>query len=80
MIAQGLRVLRFTNDRILNDIENVLKEIAKYLSSLSERRTDEEEMAGRARRRPSPQPSPKGKGANNKNRTHPRWLKNLSIS
>jgi type I restriction enzyme R subunit len=42
MIAQGLRVLRFTNDRILNDTENVLKEIAKYLSSHSERRTDEE--------------------------------------
>jgi type I restriction enzyme R subunit len=63
MIAQGLRVLRFANDRILNDIENVLKEIAKYLSSLPERRTDEEEVAGPARRRPSPQPSPKGRGS-----------------
>ena len=33
MIAQGLRVLRFTNERILNETENVLKEIAVYLPS-----------------------------------------------
>ncbi len=33
MIAQGLRVLRFANDRILNDSEEVLEEIAKYLPS-----------------------------------------------
>ncbi len=39
MIAQGLRVLRFTNERILNDTEDVLEEIAKYLPSPSERRT-----------------------------------------
>ena len=39
MIAQGVRVLRFTNDRILNDTENVLEEIAKYLPSPSERST-----------------------------------------
>ncbi len=37
MIAQGLRVLRFTNDRILNETENVLEEIAKYLPSPSEK-------------------------------------------
>ena len=45
MIAQGLRVLRFTNDRILNDTENVLEEIAKHLLSSSERRTGEEDRS-----------------------------------
>jgi very-short-patch-repair endonuclease len=45
MIAQGLRVLRFTNDRILNDTENVLEEIVKYLPSASERRAEEEESS-----------------------------------
>jgi type I restriction enzyme R subunit len=33
MIAQGLRVLRFSNDRILNDTENVLDQIAVCLPS-----------------------------------------------
>ena len=33
MIEQGLRVLRFTNDRILNDTEKVLDEIAALLPS-----------------------------------------------
>ena len=47
MIAQGLRVLWFTNDRILNDIENVLEEIAKYLPSPSERRTEHEKRSRR---------------------------------
>jgi very-short-patch-repair endonuclease len=37
MIAQGLRVLRFTNNRILNDTENVLEEIVDYLCSHSGR-------------------------------------------
>jgi len=45
LIAQGLRVLRFTNDRILNDTENVLEEIAKYLSSPSERGIEEGESS-----------------------------------
>ena len=31
MISQGIRVLRFTNERILNDTEGVLDEIAKHL-------------------------------------------------
>ena len=31
MLSQGLRVLRFNNDQILNDTENVLREIAEYL-------------------------------------------------
>jgi very-short-patch-repair endonuclease len=63
MIAQGLRVLRFTNDRILNATEEVLEEIVKYLPLPSERGTGEEESSGAPRRRPSPQPSPKGRGS-----------------
>jgi very-short-patch-repair endonuclease len=31
MIAQGLRVLRFSNEQILNDADGILKEISKYL-------------------------------------------------
>jgi very-short-patch-repair endonuclease len=31
MISQGLRVLRFTNQQILNDTEKVLEEIVAYL-------------------------------------------------
>ena len=31
MISSGLRLLRFTNEQILDDPEMVLKEIAKYL-------------------------------------------------
>jgi len=31
MISQGIRVLRFTKERILNDTEGVLDEIAKHL-------------------------------------------------
>jgi very-short-patch-repair endonuclease len=33
MIAQGLRVLRFTNEQILNETEKVLDEIAGFLPS-----------------------------------------------
>ena len=62
MTAQGLRVLRFTNDRILNDTEAVLEEIAKYLPSPSESRAGEDESGRAARRKPSPRPSPKGRG------------------
>ena len=42
MIAQGLRVMRFTNEQILDDIESVLEEISKYLPSPSGRRVGEE--------------------------------------
>ena len=31
MVSQDVRVLRFTNQRILNDTESVLDEIVKYL-------------------------------------------------
>lgn len=41
MIAQGLRVLRFTNERILNDTAKVLDEIAKCLPSLTVREAGE---------------------------------------
>ncbi len=37
MIGQGLRVLRFSNEQILNDTQNVLDEIAGVLSSPSGR-------------------------------------------
>ncbi len=33
MRSQGLKVLRFSNERILNDIESVLGEIKRYLVS-----------------------------------------------
>ncbi len=42
MIAQGMRVLRFTNEQILNDTERVLEEISKHLPSPSGRRDGEE--------------------------------------
>jgi len=35
MIAQGLRVLRFTNWQVLKDTENVLAEIARHLPTTS---------------------------------------------
>jgi len=36
MIGQGVRVLRITNERILNDTLGVLEDIVKYLSSEKE--------------------------------------------
>lgn len=42
LVAQGLRVLRFTNERILNDTERVLMEIAKFLPSPLGRRAGDE--------------------------------------
>src|SRR5437867_8755009 len=42
MIAQGLRVLRFTNEQILNDTPSVLEQIKDYLPSPSGRRVGEE--------------------------------------
>jgi type I restriction enzyme R subunit len=40
MVSQGLRVLRFSNDQILNDTENVLREIAEYLVPSDEEASD----------------------------------------
>ena len=34
MVANGLRVLRFTNEQILDNPERILEEISKYLSSI----------------------------------------------
>ena len=43
MIAQGLCVLRFSNDRVLNETESVLDEIARHLSTQSQTRARKEE-------------------------------------
>ena len=37
MISQGLKVLRFSNERIINDIESVLDEIAAHLLGKNKR-------------------------------------------
>lgn len=42
MVAQGLRVLRFTNLQVLNEIEKVLEQIETYLPSPPGRRVGEE--------------------------------------
>ena len=42
MIAQGLRVLRISNDRVLNDTEGVLEEIAKYIRPHTKKKIGEE--------------------------------------
>jgi len=42
MIAQGLRVLRFTNDEIFSDTKIVLEKIMKNLPSPSGRRAGDE--------------------------------------
>jgi type I restriction enzyme R subunit len=42
MVGQGLRVLRFTNLQVLNEIEKVLEQIEKYLPSPLGRRVGEE--------------------------------------
>ena len=60
MIGQGLRVLRITNERILNDTGSVLEEIAQYLPSPVGRGAGGEGLAMTSR--PSPQPSPRGRG------------------
>ncbi len=44
MVAQGLRVLRFTNEQILNDTQRVLEEISKYLPSPSGKGNGEERL------------------------------------
>ena len=37
MIGQGLRILRFANEQILNDTQRVLEKIAKYLDATAVR-------------------------------------------
>ena len=40
MVSQGLRVLRFSNDQILNNTENILSEIAEHLVPSDEEASD----------------------------------------
>ena len=80
MTAQGLRVLRFANDRILNDTEEVLEEIAKHLPSPIGRREGKRGVAEvGSTSKPSPRPSPKGRGRKQQDRNHSRWIRNHSI-
>lgn len=60
MIGQGIRVVRITNERILNDTFKALEEIAHYLPSTLGRGAGGEGLP--ERNRPSPQPSPRGRG------------------
>jgi hypothetical protein len=60
MRRQGLKVLRFANERILNDTDGVLGEIQQHLPSPSGRGAGGEGL--RDATKPSPQPSPKGRG------------------
>ena len=59
MIAQGVRVLRIANERILNDTVSVLEQIAQYLPAPNVK-TRNEGLALTSS--PSPQPSPRGRG------------------
>jgi hypothetical protein len=75
MIAQGLRVLRFTNEQVFNDVENVILEIAKYLPSYrktkaslpSPFRIRAGETSGWSARDTSPLPNPLPKGEGDMN-------------
>jgi type I restriction enzyme R subunit len=63
MIEQGLRVLRFKNDMILNDTESVLEQIAACLPSPSGRRAGEEGLQTKPDVVNGFLPSPTGRGA-----------------
>jgi very-short-patch-repair endonuclease len=60
MIGQGLRVIRISNERILNDTENVLIDIALCLPYPSGRVAGGGGLATTSK--PSPRPSPRGRG------------------
>src|SRR5438045_4871054 len=60
MISLGLRILRISNERILNNTQNVLLELQQHLRSPSERGSENEVLA--APTKPSPRPSPRGRG------------------
>jgi very-short-patch-repair endonuclease len=60
MISQGLRIVRISNHRILNETESVLFEIQNHLSASSGSGVEGDEFA--TGRRPSPPPSPRGRG------------------
>ena len=74
LIAQGLWVLRFSNEQIVNDTENVLEKIAAYLPSPPGRRAGEE---GAQPERATDEvtddfPSPTGRGAGGEGAAHGR--------
>ncbi|MBA2527382.1 MAG: DEAD/DEAH box helicase family protein, partial [Pyrinomonadaceae bacterium] len=70
MIAQGLRVVRFSNDRILNDTENMLDEIAVYLPSPLGRGAGGEGLQSGIEPLNSGLPSPSGRGAGGEGAEH----------
>jgi len=72
MIAQGLRVLRFSNERIANDTENVLEEIAAFLPSPLGRRAGEEGVKADSDDMMNDFPSPVGRGARGEGAEHGR--------
>jgi len=59
-LGHGIRVLRFSNEQVLNDTALVLEEIARYLPSPSGRGVGGEGLWTHIK--PSPHPSPKGRG------------------
>ena len=60
MINQGFRILRFANERILNDTESVLLDIQQHLPSHSGIGVGIERLTMLTK--PSPRPSPRGRG------------------
>jgi type I restriction enzyme, R subunit len=60
MIGQGTRVIRFQNQRILNDTEKVLREIEGHLGSSAGKDAGDDKLA--LSPKPSARPSPKGRG------------------
>ena len=60
MISQGLRVLRFLNQQILNNPEDVLREIQTYLETSPGR--DIGDKKSWSVLNPHPDPLPKGEG------------------
>ena len=59
-VGHGIRVLRFSNEQVLNDTALVLEEIARHLPSPSGRGVGGEGLWTDIK--PSPHPSPKGRG------------------
>ncbi len=59
-VGEGILVLRFSNERVLNDTERVLDEIVKHLPSPFGRGAGGEGLATPIK--PSPHPSPRGRG------------------
>ena len=59
-IGHGIRVLRFSNEQVLNNTVAVLEEIARRLPSPLGRGVGGEGLSAVAK--PSPHPSPKGRG------------------